>query len=386
MEHAKNFADLADTLSVKSLDLDVKKQLEYIAEAFSAEFPDLAPFRYLYIIAGLTGNFLDKQFLSFFPVILLSRFFHRESIYSEKHGKVIDSIITTSIFTQDQTKEAVEYLVSRIFESLNSIFPLSHRSWNEIIDDLASREPEAVQIETTSSGEKIESIDWNKLSYSALNEFTQIEILSALENPKYLFPSKELERTLVELAAPKTGQIIYNPNCGVGSIFVEFEKQYPNYNLKYYGILSDKFTELLCDANLFINGINVEIDNKGLFSHPFNEELSEWQEVSSDEIIFYNEESCEYQSTNIVDIAVGVPEFDKPVYLGKYKPGKQPFNRKFTRNEYALVEEMLSRLNETGKAIVVVPNNFLFSSHVKSYRQKYLSLEGFSRRAGVDKS
>ncbi len=181
----------------------------------------------------------------------------------------------------------------------------------------------------------------SKMTKSSIDQrFCKFLIQDYLDNNIRLkrdsyYELQSLRKFLIELAEPKPNQIIYSPNCGIGSIFIDLYETFPDYNFKFNGH-ADYKTGFLCEANLFANNVKV----------PFN-------------IISFNplkfESDIEIEIEEEADIAITIPPLISNLSVDNY------------------VEIMLAVLNEKGKAIIVVPEGFLVNAMDKKIREKYLS-------------
>ncbi len=374
MEHIKNFANLA--------------------ENFSAEFPDLAKLSHLYILSSLFDGGGVYNFLSAFPSTFAWHLLNSQNIFS----------------SEKQVKELAKYLIHTILTNIKSN-PPEYKSLNTLIKELSIHEPQAVKVEsrptTPEQPNSIEefltqprvpdyyevegnwySIDWYSLSDSATSKFTEFEINKALVNPQYLYPSESVESLLAEVADPAPKQVIYNPTCGIGSLFVELEKHYPNHNFEYYGCVDNRFSELLCEANLYANGIKAEIKLANILEVGKAREYLLFETKKAQRLVKRLEKESDKwwslfdkQAGDSVkaDIAIAISTFGNKLFKGDLDKNIFPDTYDSTRIEYPQIEEMISSLKKTGKAIIVVPDNFLFSTKGKSLRKKYLSLDLIER-------
>jgi type I restriction enzyme M protein len=76
-------------------------------------------------------------------------------------------------------------------------------------------------------------------------------------------PPVSIVKTLVAMLEPKTG-VVFDPCCGSGGMFVQsdlFTKH--NHQLSFFGQESKDFTYRLCRMNLFIHGLdgNIQLGN-----------------------------------------------------------------------------------------------------------------------------
>lgn len=342
MELISKFANLANTLSEK--------------------FPEIKNTVYLYLLAfvvvqkddGNTSFFLraDIKTTGFYGIII-PQFFDQIKKYN--------SVDITKL-SYEEFKELVGYLIEKCKDILKN-FPLTQKTSRQFLADLAKNKPQVIQ--------KVEPVDkrftegytysFSNFSDTELKEYSDIVISEALNKAEkqYLYIPKALEITLAKIANPKPYKRIFSPTCGIGSIFVELQKQYPTYDLDFAGTVDNPFFYLLCLANLQANGIEANI----IYDNPIYEPTLE--EV--------------YWEDALLDVAIAVLPFRMKV--GEEELDKEFFSdsRKMTNAEFAFVELMFRNLNENGKAIVVVSENFLFSQQGKSFRDKYIQNDWIER-------
>jgi len=246
-----------------------------------------------------------------------------------------------------------------------------------LLNDLAEREPDAVRIDQKTQKSFDDVIahvkDGNLIipltdSYNAVitpskfsnigyKNYAEMWILEALRIGKQdLFTPKSLIELLVKLANPQQGRRIFNPSCGIGSTFVEFKEQFPTYNFDFTGFVSNPFIQLLCESNLLANDVDafISLDNPLDYS-------------SLDDIYFEEDAKAN------MDIAVAILPFRMRVSQEELDPIFFKDSNKLNRAEYAFVELMLSTLNNKGRAVIVVTENFLFSKQGKDFREKFLA-------------
>jgi type I restriction enzyme M protein len=185
--------------------------------------------------------------------------------------------------------------------------------------------------------ESLVSVDFSLVTSEELRESFNSLIKTLLLNDKrssqYFTPSS-VTNLVIDFANPKPNQTIFDPTCGIGSFFVELNKRFPLDNLKFIGQEINSQIRFLCLMNLVVNKV-------------FNAEI--YLGNSLKETYFENQSN--------IDIALANPPF------GVRYPIK---NR---TSEVAFIELILSSIKKDGKAIVVVPESFLFSSVDLSFRR-----------------
>ncbi len=166
-----------------------------------------------------------------------------------------------------------------------------------------------------------------------------------------LFPSSNLLRLLLEHASPKSNQVIYDINCGIGNLFVELHKKFPDFNLKLVGY-TDNLSGFLCEINLFVNEVN------------YDYEITSFNALNIKSEIYIENEP---------DIVITIPPFGKSIDNINF--GNSPTSDRPIKNlEIVYIELILAILKDDGKAAVLVPDGFLSFSHPEYvfFRKKYV--------------
>lgn len=168
-----------------------------------------------------------------------------------------------------------------------------------------------------------------------------------------LRPDYNLYNFIVSVVKPSPNQIIYQPDCNLGSMFIRFSHEFSDHNLKFIGqeypFNDDSF---LCKFNLFANGL---------------------EKVSS----IYSEDPLNISTNQTkvkADIAIATNYPHGPLYpRDEYIDISQlESNEKICSYEIAYIELMLSLTKDNGKVIAVVPDSFLVNNQSKNFRKKYL--------------
>lgn len=342
-----------------------------LAEIFLEKFPTVENTVYLYLLVvvmmildrGNQGLIARRSFL------INSRIYNEveSHIYSEYYKQIIDVVLSDiaskglssrikiedlilsdhgiqaeSSF-KDAFRELCKYLVARCLQIENKV---EVRNVEEVWQEIAKSEPSAIKPQPNG----ISTIDFSEFSDSAYKEYSEAVIAQSFsyeENYLQLFDG--LDETLAKTANPKPKQEIFNPNCGIGSLFVELQKQYPNHELRFTGRVDDSFFYILCRANLLAHNVDALINQEDILDADL--EMTFWG--------------------GNPDIAFGIVPL-KVELFGKRDKKFFPLSHKRKNIEYSLIELLINSLNETGKAVVVVPERFLHSGHAKGFKKEYL--------------
>jgi type I restriction enzyme M protein len=142
----------------------------------------------------------------------------------------------------------------------------------------------------------------------------------------------------VDLVNPTPNQSIFDPTCGIGSFFVELNKRFPSYNLRFIGQEINAQTRFICLMNLFANEV-------------FNAEIYLGNSLNN----------LELEEQGKIDIAIANPPFSLRLSIPNHRT-----------SETAFIELMLSSTKNDGKAIIIVPESFLLSSSTMKFRRMLL--------------
>ncbi len=156
---------------------------------------------------------------------------------------------------------------------------------------------------------------------------------------------------IIDLVKPSPNQIIYKPDCHLGSLFIRFNRVFPEYNLKFIGQASSfESHSFICKINLFANGL---------------------EKVSS----IYSEDPLDISTSQIkakADIAIATNYLQKSPTRKEYNLSQFESFEKICTLEVAYIELMLAMTKDNGKVIAVIPDSFLVNNESKSFRKKYL--------------
>lgn len=338
MEHVKNFANLAETLSAK--------------------FPELKDTAHFYVLAYVALEFpSDGLFFDEFKGFFYHSVFNR--IYSYVLPEIEKSnLVDIKKLAKKEFNEVCNYLIQKCLASEAKNF-FKPEKLLTIVKDLAELESDAIH------KADLYRFSYSDLSKKAILRIADSEFSDVFHNRKEVIHTPEsLENLLIEIADLQPKQQIYNPICGASSLFLSLQKKFPEYNLKCEGNEENSYLYLLGLINRWANNLSWHdySVNKG---NPLDEDRF-------DSLLKYQLPD-EYNDYGKFDIALTILPFE--TQPRKNKPLAFEFFRKdggMPNVETAYIELMLAVTNKRGKVIVVAPENFLFSRENKLFREKYL--------------
>lgn len=159
------------------------------------------------------------------------------------------------------------------------------------------------------------------------------------------FTPRPVVRTMVEILEPYSGRV-YDPCCGSGGMFVQSEKFIEDNNgdpreIAVYGQESIEETWRMAKMNLAINGIEVQ----GLGE--------KWGDTFARDI----------HADTQMDYVLANPPFNLKVWARSEEDPRWTFGVPPEKNaNYAWIQHILSKLNDSGKAGVVMANGSMSSN------------------------
>lgn len=159
------------------------------------------------------------------------------------------------------------------------------------------------------------------------------------------FTPSEVSILLAKLVKPKSGDRIYDPTCGSGSLLIKVAKEVPDDNFQIYGQEKNGQTQALCRMNMYLHEItDAKIERGDTIRNPLHKE--------DDTLMKFN-------------VVVANPPFsldkwgrddvEDDIY-GRFKYGLPPKSK----GDYAFILHMLASANEDGTVGVVLPHGVLF--------------------------
>jgi type I restriction enzyme M protein len=170
------------------------------------------------------------------------------------------------------------------------------------------------------------------------------------------FTPSEVSELIARVVKPKSGDRIYDPTCGSGSLLIKASKKISDNNFSLYGQERNGSTQALCKMNMFLHGID---DAK-----------IKWGDTIANPLHYENDRLMKF------DVVVANPPFSLDKWANGFASGNdEKFNfeasmdkfGRFTRGappkskgDYAFILHMIESLNENGRLGVVLPHGVLF--------------------------
>lgn len=167
----------------------------------------------------------------------------------------------------------------------------------------------------------------------------------------------EVSELMARLIQPQTGDKIYDPTCGSGSLLIKAGKQVGSSDYSLYGQESNGNTYALCKMNMFLHGIHSA--------------FIEWGDT------IRNPRHREDDRLKRFDIVVANPPFSLDKW-GNDEAENDTFKRFWrgtppkSKGDYAFITHMIESLNEHGRMVVVVPHGVLFRGSSEGKIRKQL--------------
>jgi type I restriction enzyme M protein len=162
----------------------------------------------------------------------------------------------------------------------------------------------------------------------------------------------EVSTLLAKLVRPDTGDRIYDPTIGSGSLAIQVAEEVGDRNVVIYGQESNGSTWALCRMNMFLHGMD-------------NAEIA-WGDTITSPAFKVADDTLE-----TFDIVVANPPFSLKKW-GKSDAEADPFDRFHrglppkSRGDYAFLSHMVeSAVEGTGRVGVIVPHGVLFRSRAE---------------------
>jgi type I restriction enzyme M protein len=170
------------------------------------------------------------------------------------------------------------------------------------------------------------------------------------------FTPSEVSELIARVVKPTSGDRIYDPTCGSGSLLIKASKKINDNNFSLYGQERNGSTQALCKMNMFLHGID---DAK-----------IKWGDTIANPLHYENDRLMKF------DVVVANPPFSLDKWANGFASGNdEKFNfeasmdkyGRFTRGvppkskgDYAFILHMIESLNENGRLGVVLPHGVLF--------------------------
>lgn len=170
------------------------------------------------------------------------------------------------------------------------------------------------------------------------------------------FTPSEVSEMIARLVKPQSGDRIYDPTCGSGSLLIKAATQVGSRNFQLYGQERNGSTQALCKMNMFLHGMDdARIKWGDTLANPLhleNDKLMKFDVVVANPPFSLDKWAQGFANQ-------GDRDFKPTATMDKYKRFGLGVPPKGT-GDYAFVQHMLASLNETGRMGIVLPHGVLF--------------------------
>ncbi|MCC5943003.1 MAG: type I restriction-modification system subunit M [Balneolaceae bacterium] len=172
------------------------------------------------------------------------------------------------------------------------------------------------------------------------------------------YTPSEVSELMARLLQPQSGERLYDPTCGSGSLLIKLVQQVPDKNYSVYGQESNGSTWALCKMNMFLH----DIDNARI----------EWGDTIKNPRLTEDDKLMKF------DVVAANPPFSLKKW-GVKEAEHDSYNRFWrgippkTKGDYGFITHMVESLNEHGRMVVVVPHGVLFrGSREAKIREQFI--------------
>lgn len=172
------------------------------------------------------------------------------------------------------------------------------------------------------------------------------------------YTPSEVSELMARLLQPQSGERLYDPTCGSGSLLIKLAQQVPDKDYSVYGQESNGSTWALCKMNMFLHNI----DNARI----------EWGDTIKNPKLTDDDKLMKF------DVVAANPPFSLKKW-GVKEAEHDNYNRFWrgippkTKGDYGFITHMVESLNEHGRMVVVVPHGVLFrGSREAKIREQFI--------------
>lgn len=172
------------------------------------------------------------------------------------------------------------------------------------------------------------------------------------------YTPSEVSELMARLLQPLSGERLYDPTCGSGSLLIKLAQQVPDKDYSVYGQESNGSTWALCKMNMFLHNI----DNARI----------EWGDTIKNPKLTDDDKLMKF------DVVAANPPFSLKKW-GVKEAEHDNYNRFWrgippkTKGDYGFITHMVESLNEHGRMVVVVPHGVLFrGSREAKIREQFI--------------
>ena len=186
------------------------------------------------------------------------------------------------------------------------------------------------------------------------------------------FTPSEVSELISRLVKPQSGDRIYDPTCGSGSLLIKAARKVQDRNFSLYGQERNGGTQALCKMNMFL--------------HDIDDAKIKWGDTIANPLHYENDKLMKF------DVVVANPPFSLDKWANGFASGNDEkfkfessmdkygrFSRGVppkSKGDYAFILHIIESLNEGGRAGIVLPHGVLFRG----------ASEGKIRKALIDEN
>ena len=170
------------------------------------------------------------------------------------------------------------------------------------------------------------------------------------------FTPSEVSELIARLVKAQSGDRIYDPTCGSGSLLIKAAKKIKDKNFKICGQERNGSTQALCKMNMFLHKIHdAKIEWGDTIANPLH--IEDGKLMKFDVVVANPPFSLDKWANGFADSKDDKFKFesDDDPYK-RFKKGVPPKSK----GDYAFVLHMIASMNENGRLGVVLPHGVLF--------------------------
>ena len=350
--------------------MTLEQYFDKLAEVFVEKYPFTKNTIYFYILASVKADLDNIGFVLLFHNVLKSSVCKEiiEKINTDFFSSIFPILLSDYEFNLNEKPEfsdfftddghwresplkdryirIYQYLISRCLEIEKNVETLSNE---EFLSICKAADPNLV---ISPDKSRMVSGNWNfqELPDELFRKFSENHIAVQFKNQElYSNWTEAVNNVLALYADPKPNASIFVPDCGMGSIFTSIQERFPKHELQLNGSVDGDFLQLLTNTNMALNQTDAYVED--LESPPDND--------------FAHIDTVKY------DLVLAIAPRDTRI-VGKFRSRNLELTKDHKSYEVAYFEAIYNLLNDTGRALVIVPKSFLFKHQSKGFRKFFV--------------